>query len=78
MWKIISRKYQPGILPPGQIDEINSEGLLPTNSILVSIDVSALYTNIPQDKGLNIVSEALEDEQLFLQSIFIQPSETSL
>ena len=70
----VHKKHQNGKTPPER--PIISEGLLPTNSILVSIDMSAIYTNIPQDKGLNIVSKALEDEKLFLESIFIQPSET--
>ena len=47
-----------------KVNEINSEGPLPENSILVSIDVSALYTNIPQEEGLMSVDEALEGEQL--------------
>ena len=42
------------------IEAINSEGPLPTNSMLVSIDVSALYTNIPQDEGVEATREALE------------------
>ena len=46
------------------IEDINSEGPLPGNSILVSIDVSGLYTNIPQDEGLESVSEALDQKSL--------------
>ena len=46
------------------LEEINNEGPLPANSILVSIDVSALYTNIPQDEGLKDVSDVLENEDL--------------
>ena len=42
------------------IEAINSEGPLPTNSMLFSIDVSALYTNIPQDEGVEATREALE------------------
>ena len=41
------------------IEAINNEGPLPANAVLVSIDVSALYTNIPQEEGLEALSEAL-------------------
>ena len=44
-----------------QNEEVNAEGPLPCNAILVSIDVSALYTNIPQEEGLDATREALED-----------------
>ena len=40
---------------------MNKEGPLPSNAILVSIDVSVLYTNIPQEEGLDATKEALED-----------------
>ena len=46
------------------IEDNNAEGPLPENSVLVSIDVSGLYTNIPQDEGLDAVSEALEKKNL--------------
>ena len=46
------------------VEEINLEGPLPDNSILVSIDVTGLYTNIPQDEGLEVVNEALENSNL--------------
>ena len=60
------------------IEEINSEGPLPENSILVSIDVSALYTNIPQDEGLDIVEQALDERSLaFFERISNQPSGTN-
>ena len=45
-----------------QIELVNSEGPLPSNAILVSIDVSALYTNIPQEEGLDAVKEASDTE----------------
>ena len=34
-------------------------GPLPPQAVLVTIDVSALYTNIPQEEGLDCVREAL-------------------
>ena len=51
---------------------MNSEGPLPSIAILVSIDVSALYTNIPQEEGLDATREALEiAENLTIPSEFI-------
>ena len=41
------------------IEEINKDDL-PANSILFSVDVTGLYTNIPQDDGLELCREALE------------------
>ena len=46
------------------IENINNEGPLPSNAILVSIDVSALYTNIPQEEGLEAAKEALENTEI--------------
>jgi len=34
---------------------------LPLNTILVSMDVTSLYTNIPQEEGVNIVCKAYEE-----------------
>ena len=34
---------------------------LPSKAILVSMDVTSLYTNIPQEQGINTVCEAYED-----------------
>ena len=45
-----------------QIEELNERGSLPENAILVSVDVSGLYTNIPQNEGLQAVQEALEEK----------------
>ena len=39
------------------------EGNLPDNAILVSIDVSALYTNIPQTEGMEDVREAFDERK---------------
>ena len=44
------------------IESINSSGMK-MEGILVSIDVAALYTNIPQEEGLNICREALDTRQ---------------
>ena len=41
------------------IEEINKDNL-PANSILFSVDVTGLYTNIPQDDGLEFCREALK------------------
>ena len=38
----------------------NNVGRLPENAVLAAFDVSALYTNIPQDEGLDIVDNKLE------------------
>ena len=43
------------------LEEVRSEGPLPENTIIVSMDVSALYTNIPQDEGLEVVNEAMDN-----------------
>ena len=40
--------------------KINKIGKVPKNSILVTMDVSSLYTNIPHREGLNAVARALE------------------
>ena len=41
------------------IEKRNEGPPLPQNAILVTIDVSALYTNIPQDEGIESIREAL-------------------
>ena len=38
----------------------NLDTPLPPNTILATIDVKSLYTNIPHDKGINAVLEALD------------------
>ena len=37
---------------------------LPKNTILVTMDVSALYTNIPQDEGVECVREVLDERDV--------------
>ena len=54
------------------IEEINKDDL-PANSILFSVDVTGLYTNIPQDDGLEFCREALEsrtDKSIPITSFF--------
>ena len=44
-----------------QIDLINSGHKLPPNTMLVSMDVTALYDNIPNNEGIEALEEALEE-----------------
>ena len=81
LWKITCRKYQlnihhsfiqdtPDFLR--EIEALNENQNLPANTVLVTIDVSALYTNIPQNEGLEAAKEALEnmDDTAFNDFIF--------
>ena len=43
-----------------QLQYLNQTETLPDNAMLVVIDVSGLYTNIPQEEGVLCVEEALE------------------
>ena len=43
--------------------EVNSGEPLPANTIIATIDVVGLYTNIPVEEGLDAVREALEERQ---------------
>jgi len=40
---------------------IGEKTKLPKNTILVSMDVTSLYTNIPQEEGISTVCEAYEE-----------------
>ena len=54
------------------IEEINKDDL-PANSSLFSVDVTGVYTNIPQDDGLEFCREALEsrtDKSIPITSFF--------
>ena len=42
------------------IEDLNSQGPLPTGSLLVTADVTALYTNIPHKDGLESCQKALD------------------
>ena len=42
---------------------------LPDNAILVSLDVCSLYTNIPQEEGINIVCQYYEEHYQSKQPI---------
>ena len=42
------------------LDSINNQETLPPNSILVTVDVAALYTNIPTQEGLTAMQAALD------------------
>ena len=42
------------------IKGINDKGKLPKNSILVTVDVSSLYTNIPHVEGVECVRKVLD------------------
>ena len=44
-----------------EIEKLNEMQIIEEGDILVSIDVSGLYTNIPQSEGLEAVSDALEE-----------------
>ena len=41
--------------------EVNSGDCLPDNTIIATIDVCGLYTNIPMDEGIESVTEALDE-----------------
>ena len=42
----------------GLMNEANENRIVPDDTILVTMDVSALYTNITHDEGLNCMEEA--------------------
>ena len=44
-----------------EIASFNEKFTLPDDAVLVTIDVSALYTNIPQEEGLDAAREALAE-----------------
>ena len=44
-----------------EVEELNHSGKIRNSDVLVTLDVSSLYTNIDQHEGLEAVSEALEE-----------------
>ena len=44
-----------------KIEEINENGPLPDNAILVTLDVKSLYTNIPHEEGIKCAEEGLNE-----------------
>ena len=51
------------------LSKIKDEGPLPTNAILVTADVTGLYTNVPINDGLDAMYEACEKIKVFLMDI---------
>ena len=45
-----------------QLQDLNLAGELPLHALLVVIDAIGLYTNIPQEEGVQCVEEALEEQ----------------
>ena len=43
------------------MDSINEAGPLPPDTLLCTMDVSALYTNIPHKEGIEACQAALEN-----------------
>ena len=51
------------------INEANENTIFPDDTILVTMDVSALYTNIPHEEGLNCMEEALNEKNIDQSSL---------
>ena len=47
-----------------QIEDLNNGEILPPNSILFTCDVIGLFTNIPQEDGIEAATEALEERKI--------------
>ena len=45
------------------IESINDSGPLPENALLVTVDITGLYTNIPQEEGAQETQEALDERE---------------
>ena len=43
------------------LNDLNTNGPLPVNAVLLTIDVSVLYTNIPHGEGLDTLRDILEN-----------------
>ena len=46
------------------IEEINKTGNISEKSMLLTMDVIGLFTNIPKEDGINAVTEALEEKEV--------------
>ena len=46
-----------------KIEEINNMGDLPSNTVLATFDVKALFTNIPQEEGIQCTENALNERE---------------
>ena len=44
-----------------EIEELNQSGNVRNSDILVTVDVSSLYTNIPMSEGIEAVQSALDE-----------------
>ena len=44
-----------------KLEEVKKKGALPKNAILLVKDVSALFTNIPKNEGIEATKEALNE-----------------
>ena len=44
-----------------EIEDLNDAGVLKSSDTLVTVDITSLYTNIPQNEGLESVQEALKE-----------------
>ena len=47
-----------------QIEIVNEGQKLPKNALLVTVDVTGLFTNIPQDEGAQTVGEDLDERDV--------------
>ena len=50
------------------LNKLEKIGTLPEDAILVTMDVSSLYTNIPHNEGINAAAQTLEEDESFTGS----------
>ena len=58
-----------------EIEKLNMEETLPQNAVLVSMDVTGLYTNININEGIDCVREILRDSEVLGGGNIKLPSE---